>query len=224
MRVPGWCLMMVALAALLAVRPAMAQEAHDAEASAAAEGGGHGAHEDLGHGNATGAMTDVSALAGDLAIYTFVVFLLLLAILSRAAWPKISEALLAREKRIEGDLAAAAAKHEEAKGLLAQHEARLASAAAEVRIMLEEARRDADATKEQIIAAARAAAGQERERAVRDIDTAADHAMKRLAETSANLAVDLAGKVLQENINPAKHQELVRTALSKLNAANPSNN
>jgi hypothetical protein len=116
----------VAVAACSSGRVAFAQAEHAAEGAKAAEHGGHG--DDPGHGNATKAMEDVSAIAGDLSIYTFVVFLVLLAILSKAAWPKISEALLEREKRIEGAIADAAAKHEEAKRLLAEHEARLASA------------------------------------------------------------------------------------------------
>ncbi|WP_428303662.1 F0F1 ATP synthase subunit B [Lacipirellula sp.] len=183
----------------------------------------HGSH-DLGHGDAGASLEDPSEIRGDLAIYTFAVFMLLLAILGTLAWPKISVALTEREKRIEDNIASAEAKSEEAKRLLAQYEAKLASAAAEVRAMLEEARKDAEATKEQIIAEARAGAQAERDRAVRDIDLAADHAMKNIAETSANLAVDLAGKVIRESINPAKQQELVRVALQKLQASNVSNN
>ncbi|WP_172992070.1 F0F1 ATP synthase subunit B [Lacipirellula parvula] len=183
----------------------------------------HGSH-DLGHGNAGASLEDPSEIRGDLAIYTFAVFVLLLVILGTLAWPKISVALTEREKRIEDNIASAEAKSEEAKRLLAQYEAKLASAAAEVRAMLEEARKDAEATKEQIIAEARAGAQAERDRAVRDIDLAADHAMKNIAETSANLAVDLAGKVIRESINPAKQQELVRVALQKLQASNVSNN
>jgi F0F1-type ATP synthase membrane subunit b/b' len=49
---------------------------------------------------------------------------------------------------------------------------------------------------------------------------AANQALKNLAETSANLAVELAGKVIRESINPAKQQELVRHALERLNASN----
>ena len=37
--------------------------------------------------------------------------------------------------------------------------------------------------------------------------------MKNLAETSANLAVELAGKVIRETIKPDEAQELVREAL-----------
>jgi F-type H+-transporting ATPase subunit b len=180
--------------------------------------GDHGAH-DLGHGNASAQLESPADFRTDLAIYTFVVFLLLLAILAKLAWPKISEALLEREKRIEAHIAAAEAKHDDAKRLLAEHEARLAGAAAEVRALLEEARRDAESTKEEIIDEARAAAQVERNRAIRDIETAADHALKDMAETSANLAVDLAGRVIRESINPAKQQELVRSALASLGAS-----
>ena len=113
----------------------------------------HAGHE-LGHGNATDSLESPAQFRTDLALYTFAVFLLLLAILSKAAWPKIAAALEEREKRIEADIAGAAARHEEAKKLLAEHEAKLANTAAEVRAMLEEARRDAEATKDGIIAEA----------------------------------------------------------------------
>jgi F-type H+-transporting ATPase subunit b len=187
-----------------------------------AEEAAHG--HDPGHGDASAALESPADFRTDLAIYTFIVFLLLLGILGTLAWPKISVALEEREKRIEANIAAAEAKHEEAKRLLAEHEAKLASAAGEVRALLEEARRDAEATREEIIAEARVAAKAERDRAVRDIEIAADHAMKNLAESSANLAVDLAGKVIRETINPSKAQELVRSALDNLSASTPSKN
>ena len=71
---------------------------------------------------------------------------------------------------------------------------------------------------------AKAAAQQERQRALRDIDTAKDHAMKEIAETSANLAVNLAGKVIRETIKPEKSQELVREALHRLGESSVSRN
>ena len=90
--------------------------------------------------------------------------------------------------------------------------------------MLQKARKDAEGTTEQIIAEARAGAQAERDRAVRDIEVASNQAMKDIAETSANLAVDLASKVIRETINPAKQQELVRTALAKMHASAAAHN
>lgn len=181
-------------------------------------------HHDLGHGNAGAQLEDASEFKTDLAVYTIVVFLLLLAILSKFAWPVISAALVEREERIEGNIAAAEAKHEESKQLLAQHEAKLAGAADEVRALLDEARRDAEHTKSSILEEAKKAADAERDRAIRDVERAADHAMKGLAETSANLAVDLAEKVVRQDITPDRQAALVREALDKLGVTQPSDN
>jgi F-type H+-transporting ATPase subunit b len=165
------------------------------------------------------------AVNPDLAIWTGIVFLVLLAVLGKFAWPPIVEALEQREKRIADEIASAEAKHEEARQLLAQHEARLASAADEVRGLLEEARRDAEHTKAQIVAEAREAARAEHERAMRDVQQATDVALKQLAETSAVLAVQLASKVVQEEISPAQQDRLVREAVSRLaTSTTPSRN
>ncbi len=160
----------------------------------------------------------------DLAIWTVIIFLLLLWVLRKFAWGPIVDALDAREKRVSDYLAAAEAKHEEAKGLLAAHEARLASAKDEVREMLEEARRDAEATKTQIVSEADAASRAHRDRAIREIDQARDSAVRSLAETSANLAVDLAGKVVRQNLSGDQQAELVREAITKLAGSSPSHN
>src|SRR5947207_139712 len=80
----------------------------------------------------------------DLAIFSAVIFLLLVAILGKFAWPTIVAALDERERKIADNIAAAEARHEEAKQLLAAHEAKLTAAAGEVRALMEEARRDAE--------------------------------------------------------------------------------
>jgi F-type H+-transporting ATPase subunit b len=160
----------------------------------------------------------------DLAVYSAVVFLILLGVLGKCAWPTISAALDERERKIADNISSAAAKHEEAKRLLAEHEARLAAAAGEVRELLEEARRDADAAKGRIVAEARKAADQERDRAVREIEAAKGSAMQELAVTSAHLAIDLARKVVGQELTANRQAELVRDALGKLATAKPSEN
>jgi F-type H+-transporting ATPase subunit b len=198
-----------------------------APSDAATEGGADGAHaghHDLGHGNADASLHDVAEFRTDLAIYTFVVFLLLLVLLGTLAWPKISAALEAREKAITDNIAAAQAMHDEAKQVLSQHEAKLAQAKDEVREMLEEARRDAEATKNTIVAEANQAAAEHRHRALRDIDQARDAAVRQLAEQSATLAVELAGKVVQANMTPERQAELVGEAMNRLQQLTPSAN
>ncbi len=120
----------------------------------------HAAEEpaNTSHGSEHGGDPNPLAVDLDLAIWTGVVFALLFFVLSKFAWPQISAALEERELRIEDNIAAAQGKHEEAKLLLAQHEAKLATAADDVRALLEEARRDAEHTKAQILVEAKQAA------------------------------------------------------------------
>jgi F-type H+-transporting ATPase subunit b len=192
-----------------------AQEGIEAEAHEAAQ---HAVEEE-----AHGAGPNPLAVDPDLAIWTGVVFLLLFLILSWFAWPQIAAAVDERERRIADNIKAAAEKHEDAKRLLAQHEAKLAAAAGEVRALLEEARRDAEHTKASIVADARKAAEEEKARAVRDIGRAKDGAIQELAVASANVAIDLAGKVIRDKLTAEQNNQLIRDAMSKLGAA-PSKN
>ena len=223
-------MMFVALGLLAwAASPSLlvAAEHEEAHAEESHEEAGHGedSHEAGAHGEDTHS-GDPNPLAVDLdlAIWTGVVFVVLFLVLSKFAWPAISAALDERENRIENNIAEASAKHEEAKQLLVQHEAKLAGAADEVRALLEEARRDAEHTKTQILDEAKKLSDQERDRAIRDVERATDAAMRNLAETSANLAVDLAGKVVQQNISAEQQADLVRDALNRLAASSPSEN
>ncbi len=151
----------------------------------------------------------------DLALWSLFIFGGLCVVLAKTAWGPISKALHDREQGIANNIAAAAAKHEEAKQMLAAHEARLAAAADEVRGLLEEARRDAEATKVQIVAEAKAAADAEKQRVVKDIEQARDVAVRQLAESSAALAIDLAKKVVKSEITSSRQDEIVREAISR---------
>lgn len=179
------------------------------------------AHTDPSHEEGT---PDPLSVDPDLAIWTLVVFVLLLIVLKRFAWGPIIEGLDRREKSVADHIAQAERNHEQAKLLLGQYEQKLAGAANEVRELLEEARRDSDHTKQEILAEARAGAEAEKARALRDIDTAADAAMEALAERSAELAIDLAGKIVHAQLSKDDHARLIQEALAKFPAQAPSNN
>lgn len=182
----------------------------------------HDAHVE--HLGAEGANADPSEIKGDLAIFSFVVFLLLLGILSKFAWGPISRGLEQREHHIAGQIAAAERANQEAKAMLADYERKLASAADEVRAILDEARRDASHTQQEILAQAKADAATEMDRAKREVQTAKDQALRELAETSANLAVELAGKIIRTRLDPHQHAELVGEALARFPNHGPSAN
>src|SRR6478672_2234452 len=97
---------------------------------------------------------------GGLMVWTVVVFLLLLLVLKRFAWPAILGAVEAREQALEAQLAQAAKDREEAAALLAEHKRLVADARHQATGIVAEARGVAE--KEREIAA-------ERERAVADL-------------------------------------------------------
>jgi F-type H+-transporting ATPase subunit b len=218
------CRWLVVALMLCKVGSALAAEA---AAPAKAEAPEHleaaGEHAEIGHGNAGPKMEDMLEFKSDLAIYTFVVFLLLVAILGKFAWPVIIKALEQRERTIADHIAAAEAQHEQAKKLLAEHEAKLAATAGEVKALLDEARRDAEHVKKSIEADGHKAAKDELDRAVREIHRAKESAVRDLAVVSANVAIDLAQKVIREQLTPEKNNQIVRDAVAKL-SAEPSKN
>ena len=192
-------------------------EDHDA-----AHSGDHGHH--IGHANAGEQLEDPTEIKWDLAVWNAVVFVLLLSVLWKFAWGPICEALEGREQHIQDHIAGAEQANEEAKRNLADYEKKLAEASNEVREMIEEARRDADHTRQEIVADAKREAEAERDRALRDIDTAKGTALKEMADASANLAVDLAGKIIEEKLSADDHSALIRRAVDGFPAGSPSEN
>jgi len=160
----------------------------------------------------------------DLAIWTAVVFLLVLAILWKFAWGPIREGLDKREQGIADQIAQAEAANEQARKLLAQYEQRLEGAKDEVREMMVRARQDAEQAGRELLDRAKAEAEREHQRALREIDAAAASAMKELAERSASLAVDLAGRIVGAKLERADHARLIEQAMGNLTRQEPSSN
>lgn len=175
-------------------------------------------HHEGGHGGGH-AKPNPLTLQPDLAVFTAIVFLLLVAILGKFAWKPIIEAVDRREHAVAAEINAAQDANQQARRLLAEHEARLASAAEDVRRMLDQAQRDAEQQKQQILAEAQRAATAERDRALRAIDAAKDGALRDLAKTSVNTAMELAGKIVQRQLKPDDHAQLIGEALDRFPAA-----
>jgi F-type H+-transporting ATPase subunit b len=160
----------------------------------------------------------------DLAVWTFVVFVVLFLVLKKFAWGPISQSLARREENIANNIEASRQAQEDAKNMLAEYERKLAGAADQVRQMLEEARKDAEGVKQQIVVEAKTAAQQEHQRAMRDIRTATDAAVEELSQRSADLAIQLAGKVISSKLTAEERAKLVQESLNKFAAATPSEN
>jgi F-type H+-transporting ATPase subunit b len=150
----------------------------------------------------------------DLALWTAVVFLVLMAVLAKFAWRPLAEGLQRREQGIADQIAQAEEANREAKKLLANYEKKLTDARDEVRAIVEQGRRDAEQVGQQMLEKARAETKAEHERAVQQIEAATASAVKELADRSAALAVDLAGKIVRAQLKPSDHAKLIEQAVA----------
>ncbi|HEX5033834.1 MAG TPA: F0F1 ATP synthase subunit B, partial [bacterium] len=171
--------------------------------------------EDLSHANATPGLSDPTAFKSDAAIFTFVIFLVLLAILTKFAWKPIAHGLEAREKGIEDKIEQARIAAEKATEQLREYEARLASATQEAQQIVGEARKTAEGAKEKILADAQALAQREREKAVADISAAKNQALREIAEKSVDTAIGLARNIIRREVRPGDHEQLIQDALKQ---------
>lgn len=181
--------------------------------------GGHDPH-DLSHGNATANLSAAQELRFDMSIATFLVFMALLLILGKFAWGPIMEGLDKREHAIESRIAEAHQSAHKAAEQLKQYEARLAAAAEEAKEIAMGARREAEIARDQILAEAKAGAQKERDKALEEISAAKNLALQQIAEKSVNIAVRLASSLIQREIKPTEHAQLIREAVDTFPSAN----
>ena len=180
------------------------------------DGHGHHDHTDLSHANASHSLNDSGEFKKDMAIYTLVVFILMLIILRVAAWNPIKNALAEREQGIIDHIEDARRSASKAERLLEEYESKIAAAAQEANEIVAEGRRDAEATKDRIVQEAQDAATAERDRALNDIDIAKNAALQEVAEKSADIAVALAAKIVSKELNASDHQTLIKETLDNI--------
>lgn len=218
----AWCLPLVAVALLPLPGSTLCAADNQAATAAATDAHGHAVHEigDPTHGNASESLYEAVDFREDMAIFTAIVFLLLVLGLYLAAWKPIMEGLEKREHTIVGNIQAAERANAEAQVRLKEYEAKLAAASEEATRMVANARKDAEAAGERIIAAAQEEAVRQRERAIADIDAAKRTALSELATKSTDVAMALAQRIVGREVKAADHQNLIQDMLAQL----PSHN
>jgi F-type H+-transporting ATPase subunit b len=195
-----------------------------AESSSVVEGGSHGAAAPAEHGNAAHGEANPLAWKGDLALWTGAVFVILMLILWKFAWGPIADGLDKREKVVANQIAEAERVNREARDLLSGYQQKLAQAQDEVRVILDQARREAEQNTRATLDKAREEAKREQEKAVREIELATAGALKELAEKSATMAVDLAGRIVGARLRPEDHSRLIQDAVSNFAKVRPNGN
>jgi len=159
-----------------------------------------------------------SPFAGDVgnALWTLVIFVLVVVLLGKYAWRPILTALKEREDFLRQNLEQARREREQAGAQLREYSEKLAAARVEASAIVDEGRRDAEAVRRRIEEEARQETGRLIERARREIGIAKETAVKELYTLSSQLAADIAGRILQREIRAEDHERLVSEAIAEL--------
>jgi F-type H+-transporting ATPase subunit b len=162
---------------------------------------------------------DIFGKSLDLAIWTTVVFLVLLFVLNKYAWGPMLEGLQQREARIRNAIDEAQKAQEEAQRLREQFRLEMAQAEEKARAIQEEARRDAQRFRDEETAKTKADLQAERDRMYRELQTARDQALQQLWNQAAELATLISAKAIRRQLTPEDHRRLADEALAELNQA-----
>jgi F-type H+-transporting ATPase subunit b len=150
------------------------------------------------------------------ALWTLVIFGLVVWVLGKFAWKPILKGLNDRETFIRAALEQAKRDREEAAERLREYHDKLVTARSEATAIVDEARRDADLARRQIEEEAKAEARAAIERARREIALAQESATKELYSLAARLSTSVAARVLEREIDPADHERLIRDSIARL--------
>ena len=192
------------------------QDHADANAGSDHAGAEHGAEHDV-HGVIgtvkQGLVTGITAI---------VVFLIVLAILSKAVWPKIQAGLDEREKKIRDEIESAEEARQQAKDALEMYEKSLAQARAEAQQMLEDAKVEQQKFSNELRAKAEAEQAARNEKAQREIESAKRAAVNEVYAEAATLATSIASKILSREVSSDDQMQLIEEAVAELGSASHS--
>jgi len=151
-----------------------------------------------------------------LVFWLIIVFSLLLGILKRYAWGPITSALEDRERTIDESIQRAEKALTEAKQLQADNERARREAEHEAQHLLRAAREQADHLRNEEVHKTREQIQHLRDQAQAEIEREKDSALDALRAEVADLAIQAAEIILQENLDAPRQRRLVETFIAEL--------
>jgi F-type H+-transporting ATPase subunit b len=153
-------------------------------------------------------------------IWGSLAFLVLLGVMWKFGVPAVRNMEQAREDRIRTDLEGAEKAHAEAEAEKAQYLAQIADAKNEAGRLIEEARQAAESVRTDLIARAESEANELRARAQADIANQRNQAMAQLRTDVASLSIDLAGRIVERNLDSDTNRQLVDSFIDQVAGSN----
>jgi F-type H+-transporting ATPase subunit b len=160
----------------------------------------------------------LSPFAGDLgnALWTVLIFFLVLVILGKFAWGPILAQLQARETFIADALGTAKRDREAAEASLKEYAEKLRQARADAEAIIAASRSDAEQLREEIKQKARTEADSIVKNAERQIQLETARALQQIRHEAVDLSVMIASKIIQRNLSKDDNQRLIDEALKQV--------
>jgi F-type H+-transporting ATPase subunit b len=153
---------------------------------------------------------------GGLMIWTLLIFIVLLFILSRFAFKPLLAAVEAREQSLQDAIDSARRDREEAAALLAAQRQQLEDARGEAQKLIVDGRQAGERMRVDMIEQTRLEQQDMLERARREIGAERDRAIAELRREAVDLAILGAGRVIERNMDDESNRKLVESYLSSL--------
>jgi F-type H+-transporting ATPase subunit b len=151
-----------------------------------------------------------------LMLWTLLVFVVTMVLLSRIAFPRISEALERRKRNIEESIDTAERTRKEADELLHEYRERLKEARAQAEEIVQRARQAADAHEHESKERGQEILAEATRKAERDIEAASKRALDDIRREVADLTVMATEKVTRKVLDSDDQKRLVQEALGEL--------
>jgi F-type H+-transporting ATPase subunit b len=151
-----------------------------------------------------------------LMIWTLVLFLFTMWVLSKVAFPKIQEALDKRAKTISESIEAAERQRKESDELLAEYRERLTEAREQADDIMARARKAAETAESEAKSEGNAKREELVAAATRDIEAETRRSLQQIRKEVADLTVLATEKVTRKSLNEDDQRRLVEEALSEV--------
>ena len=145
-------------------------------------------------------------------------FILLVLFMGKLVFPAINKQLESRQGEIQSTLEQIASDRKAMEASRSEYEQRLTGIEEDAREKIAGAVKQSQEEAAAILAAARNEAAEQRSRAVADIDQERKKAVAEIRSQMADLAVLAASKVLEREITPAVHRELISDFIGEVGA------
>ena len=150
-----------------------------------------------------------------LMIWTLVIFLFTMWVLSKVAFPRIQEALDKRSKAIAESIEAAERQRQESDELLEEYRQRLSEAREQADEIMSRARKAGEAVQAEATEAGREKREELVAAARRDIEVETRRSLERIRKEVADLTVAATEKLTRKSLGPDDHERLIQEALEE---------